>query len=486
MPFKYIKFPLLFTLLFTVVTVFNSCTYDKIESDDLNTGYPKEVENIIINKCATAGCHNAQSYLAASDLNLETWDKMFEGNSGGAVVIPFRPDFSTLCFFTNTDSSKGRVLTPTMPVNQPPLTASEYEILRSWIQRGAPDKNGFIKFSDEPDRNKLYVANQLQNEIGIIDIKSGLLMRFVHVGTISGDFVHNVKVAPDNEYWYAVLSNGNAVQKFRTSDNTFAGNISLPQASWNTMTITSDSKKAYVAELADPGRVAVINLVTMTVEDTWNNFHSPHGGALNENGDTLYLTAQKGNFIYKIPVNDHTNFSYVLLDSTASTWNTNMGMNPHEIHFSNDYSKYYVTCQNSNDVRVMRTSDDKLLSIIPTPDFPVRMSISKTHPYLFVTCMNTINDSSTVTGRVYVIDTNTDAIVTSVVTGHQPHGIAVCDENNRVYVLNMNLSHGGPASHHTSGGSRNGYVTSIDMNTLHLTDYKCEVAVDTYSGDITH
>jgi DNA-binding beta-propeller fold protein YncE len=373
-----------------------------------------------------------------------------------------------------------------MPYNQPPLSAAEYETLRAWIENGAPDNKGFIKFSDNPSRQKLYVGNQIENEVAVLDIESGLLMRYIHVGTVAGDFIHTVKVSPDNQYWYAVLSNGNAVQKFRTSDNSLVGNISLPLAPWNTMTISSDSKRGYVVELSVPGRVAVLDLENMTLIDTWNNFQYPHGCALNENDDTLYLTAQNGNFIYKIPVNDHNNFSYVVIDSTTNVWSTSPAMNPHEIQFSNDFSKYYITCQNSDEVRVMRTSDDKLLSIIPTPEFPVRMSISKTHPYLFVTCMNTINDSTTVTGRVYVINTTNDAIVTSINSGHQPHGIAVCDENNLVYVVNRNLSHGGPASHHTTGGVRNGYVVSIDMNTLQLTDYKCEVAVDAYSGDITH
>jgi DNA-binding beta-propeller fold protein YncE len=467
------------------IFLFQSCTYEKADVDIEHTGYPLTVENIIVNKCATTGCHNNESYLSSSGLNLVSWDKMFEGNTGGAVAIPFRPDFSTLCYFTNTDSSKGLVLMPTMPSDQPPLSSAEYEILRSWIEQGAPDINGVVKFSDSPDRLKLYVGNQLQNEVAVLDIQSGLLMRYIHVGTASGDFVHFIKVSPDNKYWYAVLSNGTGVQKFRTSDNSLVGNISLPQKAWNTMTISSDSKRGYVVELNVPGSVAVVDLESLAVIDTWNNFEYPHGGALSKNNDTLYLTAQTGNFIYKIPVNDHNNFSYVVIDSATSTWSTNPAMNPHEILFSNDYSKYYITCQNSDDVRVIRTSDDKLLSIIPTPEFPARMSISKTHPYLFVTCMSTVNDSSSVTGRVYVIDTNNDAIVSSVMTGHQPHGIAVSDEKNLVYVVNRNLSHGGPVSHHSSGGTQNGYIVSIDMNTLQLTDFKCEVAKDPYSSDIS-
>ncbi len=461
-----------------------SCKYDKIEVVADSTGYPAEVENILINKCATSGCHNAQSYLSCGKLSFETWDKMFEGGSSGAVAIPFRPDYSTLLFFTNTDTSKGLVLNPRMPVDMPALSASEYDILRNWIEAGAPDKNGVVKFSDNPGRKKLYIANQSVNEVAVLDLNSGLLMRYVHTSVQPGDFLHFVQVSPDNQYWFALLSNGGELKRYRTSDNSFAGSVQIGTKTWHTMTISSDSKRAYIVEMNVPGSVACVNLENMTLIDTWQNFHYPHGCTLNSTDDTLYMTGQNGNFIYKIPVNDHQNFSYVVLDSTG-TWSTTPSLNPHDIMFSADHSKYYVTCQSSNEVRVMRTSDDHLLSVISTPTFPVRMSISKTHPYLFVSCLNTSNDSTTVLGRVYCINMNTDAITGSVMTGHQPHGIAVCDEKNLVYVANRNFGHGGPVSHHSGPLGQNGYITAINMNTLQLVDYKCEVAVDPYSVSIT-
>lgn len=37
-----------------------------------------------------------------------------------------------------------------MPYNKPPLTAVEYDLLYNWVLNGAPDKNGFVKFSDNP------------------------------------------------------------------------------------------------------------------------------------------------------------------------------------------------------------------------------------------------------------------------------------------------------------------------------------------------
>ena len=57
--------------------LFNACKHDSvIEPDDGN--FPPDIAEIMINDCATPGCHNTQSKDAASGLDLSSWDKMFE------------------------------------------------------------------------------------------------------------------------------------------------------------------------------------------------------------------------------------------------------------------------------------------------------------------------------------------------------------------------------------------------------------------------
>jgi DNA-binding beta-propeller fold protein YncE len=85
-------------------------------------------------------------------------------------------------------------------------------------------------------------------------------------------------------------------------------------------------------------------------------------------------------------------------------------------------------------------------------------------------------------GSVSVIDYNNFISLKQINTGYQPHGIAVDDYKQQVYVINRNASQNGPAPHHTTDcGGRNGYLTIIDMNTLELVpDYKAELSVDPY------
>jgi hypothetical protein len=105
------------------IAFFFSCKKDKGLA---NFGdYPNEVGKIISLKCATEGCHNDLSYQAASGLNLTTWESMFKGGNSGASVIPYRSDFSPLCYFINSYSDLGIVGEPIMPINRDKLTREE-------------------------------------------------------------------------------------------------------------------------------------------------------------------------------------------------------------------------------------------------------------------------------------------------------------------------------------------------------------------------
>jgi hypothetical protein len=92
------------------------CTWDNL--GDQASGYPSEVAEIIVHRCATSGCHNTASSEAAAGLNLDSWHNAFLGSRGGSAIIPYSPDQSYLLHAVNTDTSNGDpILTPTMPLN---------------------------------------------------------------------------------------------------------------------------------------------------------------------------------------------------------------------------------------------------------------------------------------------------------------------------------------------------------------------------------
>lgn len=468
---------------FVAAVNFVSCKYDKAEMPEpvVETNFPADVDAIIKNKCSTAGCHNTISKNAAAGLDLSTWEKLFEGGRGGAAVIPYRPDFSLIIYYTNHDSLLPYLqLLPTMPVNGAKLTISELNILKNWVEKGAPDKNGFVKFSDNPMRKKFYAGCQGCDEIAVFDASSMITMRYVHAGNSPIiEAPHMVKVAPNNQFYCTSFIAGNYFQKFSTINDTLLGQVDIGFGSWNTFAISSDSKNAYVVDF-NSGIISFVDLENMTKQN-WNfGFSAPHGSALNITDDTLYVTAQLGSNIWKIPVNDISNYSSINFTGGNHRF--------HEIHFSPDGSKYFLTAQNTNLILAVSTINDSLLASIPVGVFPQEMGVSQTHPYLFVSCTDDLVTFPGKTGSIYIINYNTMQVVGTVHTGHQPHGIAVDDYNNRVYISNRNVTTGGPAPHHSSVcGGKNGYMTAIDMITLQLVpNFKAEVSVDPYGVGISH
>jgi DNA-binding beta-propeller fold protein YncE len=193
--------------------------------------------------------------------------------------------------------------------------------------------------------------------------------------------------------------------------------------------------------------------------------------------------------VYRVLVSD-PGFNWDAEDLFTVTPATTL--QPHEILFTPDESHYFVTCQNSNEVREMKVNysgQDSLVAVYSVGDKPQEMSVSTSMPFLYITCM----EDSSVTGQrgsVYVINYQSHSVVTHLYSGWQPHGIAVDDHNGVVYVANRNVN-GGMAPHHASScGGKNGYVSIIDMSTNNLLEihnadgssytYKNELLADPY------
>jgi YVTN family beta-propeller protein len=481
-----------FFLPFIISLYLSACKIDSpIIPGVSEHNYPKEIGQLILTTCAVPGCHNEISKEAAGGLSLATWDKMFEGSRTGAVIIPFNHEQSPFFLFTNTYSDLGVSVGPSMPVNSDPLSHKDVVMLRDWIEKGAPDANGFIKFSDDPLRSKVYVVNQGCDNVSVIDKKTNLIMRYIDVGNSPQiEAPHMIKISPDKKYWYVIFTAGNSIQKFRTSDDSYSGEINIGLGNWNTFAITSDSKRAFIIDWSANGTIAHVDLENMKVLHQYqggNLLKFPHGSALSHDDKTLYVTSQSGNYIYKIDVSNPAfpEFDEISLVPGQAPSNFS-SLDPHELEISPDGKYYYVACQKSNEVRVMDVQTDQLVSVIQTGVFPQELAFSENTDYLFVTCTEDIVSFPGRRGSVAVINYKTNTLLKHIYTGHQPHGIAVDDKTRQVYVAHRNQDSSGPAPHHvTECGGRNGYLTIIDMNSLDLlSPRRYELSVDPYFIDI--
>jgi YVTN family beta-propeller protein len=452
-------------------------------------GYPVEVDRIIQSNCAVSGCHTAKSSEVAGGINLESWETLFKGSANGSPVIPYSDKFSSLLYFINTYPDLGLISSPTMPLDRSPLSRQQVETIRTWIANGAPDAKGNIKWTDDPQRKKLYVVNQGCDVVSVLDAATGLPIRMIDVGiTSAADTPHYVRVSPDGKYWYVVFINSNVMQKFRCSDDTYVGDIPLtPYAAglssntdddavnWNTFAISPDGKRAYCVSFTENGKVSAVDLEHMRFIRWIGGQHQSHGIALNKAADRMYITANVGNFIMELDT-AFTQEDEIILEAQR---NPNSSLDLHDILLSEDGNKLLVTCQTSNEVRVVDLNTRSVSSVIRTGIYPQEIVYDKKSGDYFVSCTS---DSTTIPGAhgvVTRIDANFN--VSHVKCGVQPHGIAVNEVTNTLYVLSRNVSAAGIPPHHGSVcNGRNGFMSFIDLASFTLKPGTFELSVDPY------
>lgn len=492
-----------FLSLFTaVILVVSSCKHEPPETtvvpdiDPATTQYPLEIAKIFITKCAVAGCHNEKSYKAAGSLRMDDWGYMFDGSSNGAVAIPYSPENSSLLYFLNPGSYDELTVEPLMPFNEEPLSKEEYDLVKQWVTDGCPDKNGNIPFgSMASTRQKYYQTQQGCDLLGVIDAEKKVIMRYVKLGNKPNaiESPHFVHIDEQGKYAYTCFIGGTVIQKIDVAKDSVVKTLDLSQtagliaggASINVIKVSPDGTQLVASQLLSPGSIFLIDAVNMELLDVIATLSNPHGIAYNQAFDTLYITGQFGNTVFKVPTSGRGK-EEISIDGQPTNTLQN-GPNPHEIFMTPDYSKYFLTCENTNDIRVIDRVTNSLLKVIPVGLKPQELAVSRSRPYVIVTCMEDNSPNAGFKGSVYVIDYNTLEIVKRIDGSfYQPHGVAIDDKNGTFIIASRNSNPNGPAPHHSSDcGGRNGYYQVFDLNTLEpLNGRRYEVTPEPYSMDI--
>ena len=485
-PQLFYKTKIRFILILFISCMLCSCIK---KSGSVNYGeFPAEIGRIIGNKCAVSGCHNSLSYLAASEYNMESWLKAFEGSNNGSPIVPYSSKFSSLCSFINTYPELGIENYPTMPLNKKPLSLTEVKTIKDWIDAGAPDLNGNVMWADNPLRKKLYAVNQGCDVVTVFDSETQLPMRYIEVGRPgSSDIPHQVRVSPDGKYWYVIFVNYNVMEKHRCSDDAFVANIPLtPLAAgtgtvdavnWNTFIISSDSKRAYTVCWQTGGFLSSVNLETESLINFIGGLSNPHASALNRDNTILYIGAQQGNYITAW----NTDFStYLDISLDGNPISQSPSLDIHDIHLDSLNNRLFITCQRSNQVKVFNINSSNVDATIPVGNTPQEIVYSKSKQQYFVSCPEDVITFPGSKGVITRINANNFTDIKSIKCGYQPHGIAVDDSKKLLYVLSRNIFTAGPAPHHSSACGRNGFVNFIDLNTFTVLPKKFELSSDPY------
>lgn len=415
---------------------------------------------------------------------LDSWDHLFDGGRNGAVIIPYDIENSSLLYFINTHADLGTTAIPTMPLDRTPLSREEYLEVRNWVAKGAPDKNGNIPFgSNAATRQKIYITHQGCDLIGVIDAGKNVLMRYIKAGnSLNNEIPDHIRVSPDGMYAYVCFWNGKLIQKISLVNDSIEAEAKLEEENWKNVHISADGQRL-LATTWQSATVVTINTGNMQIVQKYTGFQYPESIASGSSG-TLYITERFGNTICKLPANG--SIQKISIDGKPlTTIPSDSTPNPYRILMSADNSKYFVTCENTSEVRIFDAQTDNLLKVIPVGRMPQEMALSRVQPYLFVTCLNDTVGSGMV-GSIYAINYNTYEAKRIEGKMFQPHGIAVDDRNGVFYVFSRNQDKSGPQPHHMSPcNGRNGYYNIFSTSTLlPFNSKRYEISVDPYAADV--
>jgi len=277
------------TLLCTVLV---SCAYSQssqtADSKSPNT-YTDAIQPIFDAKCTS--CHGGND--PDEGLSLQSWATLMRGGDDGESVIAFDAKRSLL------------VEMATKLVGGPhpresggdTLSGDEVAALRKWIDDGARNDAGEVPFADA--RNLLYVCNQTEATVSVIDMDTKVVVRVVDLqepGFSPNSRPHHIAVEPDGSHWYLSLIGDDAILKFDRSNELVARvNFERP----GLLVVDPDEDVLVVGRsmkaVNPPQRIGVVNRTTMEIEELDVFIARPHALALSNDGRFLYSASLAAN-----------------------------------------------------------------------------------------------------------------------------------------------------------------------------------------------
>ncbi len=289
----------------------------------------------------------------------------------------------------------------------------------------------------------VYSANEEAQSLSQIDLASG------QVTTIPLPVTpHNVQVAPDGQSILVVGmpagegqdgdNSATATGSGMNMDNTMAeGELVVLNAAnpaepprvikvgSEPAHVVSDATGAFAfVTISASNRIDIVDLKLGAVAGSVPTGDYPHGQRLSPDGRTLLVADVKGNAV-----------SFIDTRARTETKRLEVGKAPVQVGFLADGSKAYVSLRDEDAVAVLDVKAMEVLTRIPVGDGPIQVVATPDGSKVFVALQGSADAPN---DKVAVIDTATDTVIATVVTGLGAHGVSVNAEGTQVFVTNVN------------------------------------------------
>lgn len=420
-------------LILLAVVTFSACSDKKIVSPppEPPAVFSRDVLPIFNRSCNRSGCHiSGDTLVNPSRFFLDSFDSL---RFSAKTLLAEKPDHPVIIPGLGVESHLVLHLlgidTPLMPLGGPPLPRNEIKKVIQWINEGARGDNG-EPFYDPA--GKIYVANSGQGTVTVIDPDLNLILKTIPVArnpnNAAAEFAHHFAWNFTDNFLYLTMAGqlGELVKIDPGSDQIVA-RLAVGVAPTD-VRISPDGRFAYVANhdlnpFLPRSTVTKINLTTFTVAGTITVGKAPHGLRMSQDGRFMlacnYLT-------------DDVTFIYLNTNGDAdSTFTLKLGsapkiFRPYGIGFSPDDSLAFVSCQQSNEVRVVDLKNRLIVDSIPVGFEPFMVERTPDNRFLYVPCRQS--------DAVYIIRLSDRTVVKSVGVGFRAHGVDFSPDGLRAYI----------------------------------------------------
>lgn len=430
--------------------------------------FSTKVKPILDRSCGGPSCHGGGPRGNADGLDLTSYAGIFRGSRTGTVVVSGNPYMSLLVQSINqTDTTLSPLSSARMPLSRDPLPNEEIQTIVQWIRDGARDDDGSLPFPEPRPLGKVFFSSQAVDLVGVLDISTGLVMRYVRAGntlpfSTPPQSPHNVQIDDLGRYYYVTLVRGNKMLKFDARTNEQLGEVAVGVSPAHVV-ITPDGSKAYVTNFnVSVGQVFDVNTSTMTVSQTIavpNLMKATHGARLSHDGRYLYIGNNGTDLISIIQTSNDSVVAHVPVAGDVPPIGS-FSYKPYQIAVRSDDRYVYVTCNGRGLVSVIERVGDTFAwrDTIRVGQKPLQCEVTRDGRFLYV-----CNQGS---ASVSVINAQTNQLLTTIDSvGRQPHGIDITDDSRTVYVTLENILGGDPPHHPVSGSKNPAFIAIIDVGT---------------------
>ena len=327
-----------------------------------------------------------------------------------------------------------------------------------------------------PTLNKIYIAYQGTEKVGVLNGETGEIIREVDVNISGmGDNPHYIVIDEVNNFWYVTLLESGYVLKYDLITDELISSIKIGNMP-ALMEIDPVNHYLYVSRFMPMGGMGTsskfvhrIHTETLVKDSVNVGASSPHGIALSSDGSTLWVASNQSSHFFKIETSRSGEEGYQpenfkIDPSVQVSYNFNDGIyNPLELVLSPDGEKLYISCSAMNEIRSFSTETGELLNI-----FNLGMMGMQPWHIVINPGQNVLYSASRMGNSVSIVNLNSDTGEITYVQDdamNMPHGIGISPDGSKVFVTSSAMMSGGINYLHIIDTSTNTVINNVNLGT---------------------